>query len=49
VFVTLLSQQMAKNDLLASMLMYRMIFYIIPLALAALGYLAMEARIRKKA
>ncbi|HEV7855775.1 MAG TPA: lysylphosphatidylglycerol synthase domain-containing protein [Herminiimonas sp.] len=49
VFVTLLSQQMAKNELLASMLMYRMIFYIIPLALAALGYLAMEARIRKKA
>jgi uncharacterized protein (TIRG00374 family) len=49
VFVTLLSHQMAKNELLASMLMYRMIFYIVPLALAAIGYLVMETRIKKKA
>lgn len=49
VFVTLLSQQMPKNDLLASMLMVRMIYYIIPLALATPGYLVMEARMKRNA
>lgn len=47
VFVALLSHQMAKNELLASMLIYRMIYYLAPLALATVGYLLMEARFGK--
>jgi len=49
VFVTLLAHQMERNELLASMLMYRLIYYLAPLAIATVGYVAMEANIRRKA
>lgn len=49
VFVALLSDQMAKHDLLASVLLYRTFYYFVPLALAGCGYLAMEAHARHAA
>jgi uncharacterized membrane protein YbhN (UPF0104 family) len=47
VFVALLSHQVPKNELLAAMLIYRAIYYLIPLLLATLAYLALEAGTRK--
>ena len=44
VFVALLSHRMPSSELLAALLMYRAIYYLIPLAFAALGYAAIELR-----
>lgn len=48
VFVALLSHRIAANELLAAVLMYRTIYYLIPLAAATAGYLALEAGTRKR-
>ncbi|HEX2604925.1 MAG TPA: YbhN family protein [Oxalicibacterium sp.] len=47
VFVALLSHRVPASELIASILMYRTIYYFVPLGLATAGYLLMEARIRK--
>ncbi len=44
VFVALLSHRMPSSELLAALLMYRAIYYLIPLALAVLGYAAIELK-----
>lgn len=49
VFVTLLSHQMPRHELLASLLAYRAIYYLAPLAVAAVAYLVMELRARRMA
>ncbi len=49
VFVALLSHQAPEGQLLAALLVYRAIYYIVPLMVASLMYLAMELRARKKA
>lgn len=49
VFVTLLSHQMPRHELLAGLLAYRAIYYLAPLAVAALAYLVMELRARRTA
>ena len=45
VFVTLLGSQMETSELLAALLAYRGIYYLAPLAIAAVLYLILEARI----
>jgi len=47
VFVALLSSRMPASELLAALLAYRGIYYLAPLALAAVVYLFLEARISK--
>jgi uncharacterized membrane protein YbhN (UPF0104 family) len=47
VFVALLSHRVPASELIASILMYRTIYYFVPLGLATAGYLLLEARIRK--
>lgn len=47
VFLTLLSHRMAPHDLLAGLVAYRVIYFLMPLLAAAVLYLAMEARARK--
>jgi uncharacterized membrane protein YbhN (UPF0104 family) len=47
VFVALLSHQMPRHELLASLLTYRAIYYLAPLAAAAVVYLLVEARAKK--
>ncbi|RJF99279.1 lysylphosphatidylglycerol synthase domain-containing protein [Noviherbaspirillum saxi] len=49
VFVTLLSDQVSKSELLAALLTYRAIYYLAPLAVATVVYLLVEAVARKKA
>jgi uncharacterized membrane protein YbhN (UPF0104 family) len=44
VFVALLSHEMPKSELLAALLMYRAIYYLIPLMVATVVYLLVEAR-----
>jgi uncharacterized membrane protein YbhN (UPF0104 family) len=46
VFVTLLSGYASKNDVLAALVVYRLVYYLVPLALAALAYVAAEALTR---
>lgn len=46
VFVTLLSHQMPRSELLAALLTYRAIYYLVPLMVATLVYLLVEARIK---
>lgn len=47
VFVALLSEQMSKSELLAALIAYRAIYYLMPLAVATVAYLAIEARARQ--
>jgi len=47
VFVTLLSHQISEGRLIAALLGYRAIYYIVPLMVAALLYLVMELHARK--
>ena len=47
VFVALLSHQISEGRLLAALLGYRAIYYIVPLMIAALLYLVMELHARK--
>jgi uncharacterized membrane protein YbhN (UPF0104 family) len=48
VFVALLSHQIPVNELLAALLMYRAIYYLLPLLAATLVYLLVEARAKKR-
>jgi uncharacterized membrane protein YbhN (UPF0104 family) len=48
VFVALLSAQLSTSELLAALLAYRGIYYLVPLAIAAVLYLFFEARIAAK-
>jgi uncharacterized membrane protein YbhN (UPF0104 family) len=47
VFVALLSHRVPASELIASILMYRTIYYFVPLGFATAGYLLMEARMKK--
>jgi glycosyltransferase 2 family protein len=49
VFVALLSGQVPKEQLLAVLLMYRALYYLVPLIAATLGYIVLEARLKKRA
>lgn len=49
VFVALLSHRIPEHQLLGALLGYRALYYIVPLALAALLYVALEMRLRKRA
>jgi uncharacterized membrane protein YbhN (UPF0104 family) len=48
VFVALFSQKMPTHELLAALVAYRLIYFIAPLAVASLVYLAMEAKARQR-
>lgn len=48
VFVALLSYQMPASELLAALLAYRAIYYLIPLMIAALVYVVLEAHLKKE-
>lgn len=48
VFVALLSYQMPSSELLAALLTYRAIYYLVPLMIATLVYLLVEARIKNR-
>lgn len=48
VFVTLLSGYAGKSELLAALVVYRLVYYLVPLALAALAYVAAEALTRTR-
>jgi glycosyltransferase 2 family protein len=49
VFVALLSTQVPKEQLLAVLLIYRALYYLVPLMVATLMYLVFEARLKKGA
>jgi len=49
VFVALLSHRMPRHELLAGMVAYRVVYYLVPLLIAAVIYLLMEARARRLA
>jgi uncharacterized membrane protein YbhN (UPF0104 family) len=47
VFVVLLSHQLPRSELLAALLAYRFIYFLVPLSLGAVLYLVTEARAKK--
>ena len=47
IFVALLQDKIPKGNVLATLIGYRVIYYLIPLALAALTYVIIESRARK--
>lgn len=47
VFVALLSHRMPRHELLAGLVAYRVVYFLVPLLLAVLVYLLMEARAKK--
>ena len=47
VFVGLLSHQMPTHEILASLVAYRLVYYIAPLVIAAVVYLVMESRAKE--
>lgn len=47
VFLTLLSHRVPRHDLLAALLAYRLLYYLAPLALAAVLYVLTELRARR--
>jgi glycosyltransferase 2 family protein len=47
VFLALLSHKMPQPAILAALVAYRVVYYLAPLAIAAVVYLAMEARAKK--
>jgi len=49
VFVALLSPRMPQHELLAGLVAYRLVYYLLPLLLASIAYLALEARIKARA
>jgi len=49
VFVALLSRQLPPADIVAALVAYRVIYYLAPLGVAAVVYVAMEAAARKLA
>lgn len=48
VFIALLSHRMPRHELLAGLVAYRLVYYLIPLLMAAVIYLVMEARAKKR-
>ncbi|CAN5530195.1 lysylphosphatidylglycerol synthase domain-containing protein [soil metagenome] len=49
VFVALLSHRMPQHELLAGLVAYRVIYYLVPLLIASVIYLLMEAKAKKMA
>ena len=49
VFVALLSHRMPQHELLAGLVAYRVVYFLVPLLVAAVVYLVMEARAKKAA
>lgn len=49
VFIALLAGDMSRNDMLAGLLAYRAIYYLLPLVIALLLYLLTEARAKQTA
>jgi hypothetical protein len=49
VFVALLSQRMPEYELLAGLIAYRVVYFLVPLLVAAVVYLLMETRAGKAA
>jgi len=49
VFVTLLADQVGKSELLAALLVYRAVHYLIPLAQATVLYILFELKVKKRA
>ena len=47
VFVALLSHRMPQHELLAGLVAYRVVYFLVPLLVAVVVYLLMEARARK--
>ena len=47
VFVALLSHQLPRHEILAALVAYRLIYYLVPLAVASVVYFVMEAKARK--
>lgn len=47
IFVALLGEQVPKGTVLATLIGYRVIYYLIPLAVAAVSYLIIEGRAKK--
>jgi uncharacterized membrane protein YbhN (UPF0104 family) len=47
VFVALLSHQLPRHELLAALVAYRVIYYLVPLVVASALYFVMEARAKK--
>ncbi|HYW55530.1 MAG TPA: lysylphosphatidylglycerol synthase domain-containing protein [Polaromonas sp.] len=47
VFVALLSHLLPQHELLAALVAYRVIYYLVPLAVATVVYLVMEAKAKK--
>lgn len=47
VFVALLSHKLPQGQILAALIGYRVLYYLLPLAVATVGYLAMEWRARR--
>jgi glycosyltransferase 2 family protein len=47
VFVALLAHQVAEAQLLAALLAYRGLYYLLPLVVATLAYFATELRARR--
>ena len=48
VFLALLSHRLAQHELLAGVLAYRVLYYLIPLLIATLVYLGLEAKLKKR-
>jgi uncharacterized membrane protein YbhN (UPF0104 family) len=48
VFFALLSHRMAQHELLAGLVAYRVVYYLLPLLIAAVAYVAMEARAKNR-
>ena len=47
VFVTLLTPEVPKSELLAALLVYRVVHYLIPLAQATVLYVLFELRLKR--
>ena len=47
VFVALLSHLMPQAEILAALVAYRVVYYLVPLGVAAAAYLVMEAKARQ--
>ena len=49
VFVALLSSQIPQHEVLAAVVAYRVVYYLVPLALATITYVLIEAKSKKRA
>lgn len=49
VFIALLAHQMPQHALLAALVAYRVVYYLVPLGVATVAYLVMETRAKKLA